>query len=148
MITLLLLLSWHLIILGFNIWDRKVTKNGGKPNYVIYFLVRGGAAILHGALMLIVLEDRYTDYGDLSGWQLLALWTPYLGYQVTTFWIQYEMVRNHWSNEALLYYDHQEKDSGIIDRFFAWAGPEMHAVFKLLALVLAVLCVILIYGRH
>lgn len=98
--------------------------------------------------MLIFLEDAYTNYGSLSAWQLLALWAPYLGYQMTTFWIQYEIVRNEWSGEAWLYYDHQEKDSGIIDRFFAWAGPTFHAMAKLFALAVAVLCVILIYARH
>lgn len=148
MTILLLLLLWHLIIIGFNYWDRNITNNGGKPNYLIYFLVRGAAAILHGSLMLIVLEDRYTNYGSLSSWQLLALWAPYLGYQVTTFWLQYEIVRNHWSGEAWLYYDHQERDSGIIDRFFAFAGPTFHTMAKLFALAITVLCVILIVSRH
>ena len=144
----LLLLLWLVIIAGFNYWDYKVTKDGGKPNYLIYFLARGMAAILHGTLCLMLLEDRYTDYGSLSAWQLLALWFPYLGFQVTSFWIQYEITRNIWSNEAWLYYDHQEGDSGWIDRLFKWAGPEFHAIAKLAALVTAVLCVILIYTRH
>lgn len=142
------LLLWHLVILGFNIWDRKVTKNGGKPSYLQYFLIRGFAAIVHGGLMLIVFEDAYTNYGSLSGWQLLALWFPYLTFQVTTFWIQYELVRNHWSGEAFLYYDTVEKDSGIVDRFFAWTGPTYHALAKLIAFVICILCVIVIYTRH
>lgn len=145
---ILILLLWHLVILGFNIWDRKVTKNGGKPNYLIYFLARVAAAIVHGAIMLMVFEDAYTNYGSLSVGQLFALWFPYLTFQVTTLWIQYEMVRNHWSNEALLYYDQSERDSGIVDRFFAWTGPTIHAIAKVLALGLAVLSAILIYTRH
>lgn len=142
------LLLWHLVILVFNIWDRKITKNGGKPSYLIYFLTRGFAAIVHGGLMLIVFEDAYTNYGELSGWQLLALWFPYLTFQVTTFWIQYELCRNHWSGEALLYYDTLEKDSGIVDRFFAWTGPTFHALAKVMALAVAVLSAWLIWVRH
>lgn len=146
--NILVLLLWHPIILGFNIWDKKVTKSGGKPNYLIYFLIRGGAAIVHGGLMLIVFEDAYTNYGMLSAWQLLALWFPYLTFQVCTFWIQYEICRNVWSNEAILYYDRIEKDSEIVDRFFAWTGPGFHAIAKVMALILAVLSAWLIYTRH
>lgn len=149
MTILFLLILWCPLAIGaFNYWDYKVTKDGGKPSYLIYFLVRAGAAILHGSLMLIVLEDDHTNYGDLSAWQLLALWAPYLSFQVTTFWIQYEITRNIWTNQAWLYYDQYEKDSGIIDRFFAWTGPTFHAMAKLFALAVAVLCVILIYSRH
>ena len=145
---ILVLLLWHPIILLFNVWDKKITKNGGKPNYIVYFLVRGMAAVLHGGFMLIVFEDAYTDYGSLTAWQLLILWFPYLTFQVCTFWIQYEICRNVWSNEALLYYDNSEKDSGVIDRFFAWTGPAFHVAAKIMALVFAFLSAWLIYTRH
>jgi len=144
----LLLLLWLAVIAGFNYWDYKVTRHGGKPNYLIYFIVRGMASILHSALCLILLEDQYTDYGSLSAWQLFVLWSPYLGFQVTSFWIQYEVTRNWWTNEALLYYDQSEGDSGIVDRFFKWAGPTFHAVAKVMALAVAVLSAWLIYVRH
>jgi len=144
----LLLLAWVDIIGGFNLWDYFVTKDGGKPNYLIYFIARGMASIAHSTVCFIVLEDQHYDYGSLSAWQLLALWSPYLGFQVTSFWIIYEIVRNYWTGEALLYYDHKEKDSGLIDRVFAWAGSGFHVIAKLLALVVSVLCVILIYNRH
>lgn len=145
---ILTLLLWHPIILGFNIWDRKITKNGGKPSYLVYFLTRGGAAIVHGGLMLIAFEDAHTNYGSLSIGQLFALWFPYITFQVFTFWIQYELVRNHWSGEALLYYDQSERDSGIVDRVFAWTGPTFHAIAKVMALFFAGLSVWLIYERH
>jgi len=145
---ILILLLWHPIILGFNIWDKKITKNGGKPDYWKYRITRGMAAILHGALMLIVFEDAYTNYGELSAWQLLALWFPYLTFQVCTFWIQYEICRNVWSGEAWLYYDTVEKDSGPVDRFFAWTGATFHAIAKVMALAVAVLSAWLIYTRH
>jgi hypothetical protein len=148
MTALILLLLWHPIIYGFNLWDRKVTKHGGKPNYLIYFLARGAAAIVHGAFMLIFLEDAYTNYGSLSAWQLLVLWFPYLAFQICTFWIQYEITRNIWTNEAWLYYDHQEKDSGIIDRFFARTGPTFHAIAKVMALAVAVFAAYIIWTRH
>lgn len=145
---ILVLLLWHPIILLFNLWDKKVTRSGGKPDYWKYLIVRGMAAVVHGAFMLMVFEDAYTNYGTLKATELLVMWAPYLVFQVCTFWIQYELCRNHWSGEALLYYDAVEKDSGWVDRFFAWTGATFHAMMKLFALVLAVLAAWLIWVRH
>jgi len=144
----ILLLGWIAVILGFNLWDYFVTKDGGKPNYIIYFLTRGAAAIVHGIICLIILEDRYTDYGSLSGWQLLALWFPYVGFQVCSFWIVYELVRNYWTDQPALYFDTVERDSGTIDKIFAKLGHTFHAFAKIITLALAVLCAVLIYLRH
>ena len=144
----ILLLAWVAIIGGFNLWDYFVTHKGGKPNYLIYFLVRGAAAILHATACLMVLEDQYYDYGSLSAWQLLAIWFPYLGFQVCSFWIIYELVRNWWTDKPALYFDTVEHDSGGIDKLFSKLGHTFHTFAKVLALAVAVLCVFLIYNRH
>ncbi len=144
----LLLLLWLVIIIIFNYIDWAVTHDGGKPDYGKYFVMRGAAAILHGVLLLIVNEDAYTNYGSLSAWQLLILWLPYLGFQVCSFWILYELIRNKWTGRDWLYYDSEEKDSGFVDRFFAWAGPTYHGLAKIISLIICLLCIFLIWTRH
>lgn len=149
MIKILLLLLWcPVIILAFNYWDYKVTVHGGKPDYFLYWFNRGVASFAHSTLCLFILEPAVTNYGDLSSWQLLMVWAPFLGFQMGSFWIVYEIVRNIWTKEDLLYYDHQEKDSGNIDRFFAWTGSEFHTFAKLIVLLLTVLCGILIWTKY
>jgi len=143
-----LLSLWIVIILIFNYADWKITKNGGKPDYLLYFLFRGGAAIIHGTLCLIAFEDRYYTYGNLSSWQLLLIWLPYLIYQVTSFWIVYELVRNFWSQQPLLYFDTVEHDSGVVDKIFAKLGHSFHAYAKVIALVVCVISVLVIAYRH
>lgn len=148
MTIFILLISWVAVIGGFNLWDYFVTKDGGKPNYLIYFLARGAVAILHGTVCLMLLEDQYYDYSSLSGWQLFTLWLPYIGLQVTSFWLIYPEIRNVWANKYFLYYDQKEGDSGMVDRFFKWAGKDFHALAKTLALAVCVICIVLIYTRH
>lgn len=147
----IILSIWIPIIGGFNIWDYFVTRHGGKPPYVVYWIVKGMAAIIHGAVCLIFLEDQYYDYGSLSFWQLVTVWAPYLGYQALSFWVVYELVRNWWTGKykiSWLYYDTEEKDSGWIDRVFAWLGPVFHAFAKVMALAIVIFCIILICTRH
>lgn len=150
MTKFILILIWlPFVILGFNYIDWRITRFGGKPNYLLYFIWRGGAAILHGILCLIFLEDKYVDYGTLSWWRLLFVWAPYVIFQVNSFWIVYELVRNIWTKAPyLLYYDTVEKDSGVVDRFFAWTGPTVHAYCKLLSLILVIISIIVIWTRH
>lgn len=147
MMILLLILLWIAIILGFNIWDKKVTERGGKPEYLLYFTVRGFAAIVHGILMLMAVQDAKTYYSTLTGWELFVVWSPYLCFQVTSFWVIYESIRNLWTHHQVFYYDNVEKDSGYIDRFFAWAGWQFHLICKILALILCIFSVIVIYQR-
>lgn len=139
---------WILFIFGFVLWDRHLTKDGGKPDYLQYFIVRGAAAIGHGVLFFMLYVDDLVNYSRLNAWQLLVIWLPLLSYQVTSFWILYEIGRNSWTKKPLLYYDHKEGDSGIIDRFFKWAGNAAHVFAKAAALTVCVLSVILLYHNY
>ena len=147
MITLLLIIWIVLIIPAFNYYDYRVTRKGGKPEYKLYFIIKGALAIVHGALMLAVNQDSKTVYSDLTAWQLTVVWAPYLLFQITSFWIEYELIRNLWTRRQWDYYDSKEKDSGWIDRFFAWAGRPFHVFVKLCALAICVLSIIVIYQR-
>ncbi|MES1224493.1 MAG: hypothetical protein ABUT20_53865 [Bacteroidota bacterium] len=147
MITLVLFI-WPLVIVpAFNYYDYKTTYKGGKPNYFLYFIIRGMLAVFHGIFVLISKQDKLTDYTTLSAWELTVVWAPYLLFQVTSFWLIYEFIRNAWSHRSLFYYDHKEFDSGILDRFAAWVGPNLHIVMKALALVICIISVIVIYQR-
>lgn len=147
MLTLIIFI-WPLIIVpAFNYYDYKTTHKGGKPNYLLYFIIKGILAIVHGIFLLVVNQDSKTNYSDLTAWQLTMVWAPYLLFQVTSFWLIYEFIRNAWSHRSLFYYDHKEFDSGLVDRFSAWIGPDLHIVMKVLALVICILSVIVIYQR-
>lgn len=144
----ILLFAWIVIILLFNYIDYRVTKDGGKPDYVKYFIIRAMAAIVHGAVSFILVEDEHYNYSLLTAWQLLLVWAPWLGFQVLSFWLCYELVRNWWTEKPFLYFDTVEHDSGTIDRIFAKLGHTFHAFAKIIALAVAVLCVALLYWRH
>lgn len=142
-LLIIILLGWPLVVVPiFNYIDYRTTKDGGKPNYLWYFIIRGVAAILYGVPMLMAGYDKFVDYSFLTGRQLLMIAIPIFLYQATSFWIVYEIIRNAWTHRKLLYYDHSEHDSGWLDRFSAYIGPVGHAFLKLIALVLCVLCFI------
>lgn len=125
MITLFL--SLWAIVPAANVY---ADRNGRKPNYIIMFILRGAAAILHAIL--------FNPQNTID-------WLPILIFQVTSFWILFELGLNMVRGNPLLYYDNFEGDSGILDRFFKWAGPTAHFVAKLAALILCVLSGIVIY---
>jgi len=128
MITLFLLL-WLLPIVGNVYLDR----TGRKPNYLIMFILRGMAAILHG-----ILFNPHNLYDYL----------PIFIFQITSFWIVFEISLNLVRGKHWLYYDHSEGDSGIIDRFFMWAGEKAHGIVKILCFIVMVLSIIVIYNRN
>lgn len=140
-----LLLTWLLFILGHNYVDYRITRNGGKPNYLIYFLARAMASIIWASFLV-----QPVPYGPFwqESWRLLVEWLPYLLFTTTSFWIVYEIVRNIWTKKPLLYFDYKERDSGWIDRLFSSLGIGYHLTAKLLALAVCVLSVIVIYHRH
>lgn len=139
---------WIVFIFGFVLWDRHLTKDGGKPDYLKYFIIRGMAAIGHGVIFFMLYIDDLVNYSRLNAWQLLIIWLPLLSFQLTSFWILYEIGRNSWAKKPLLYYDQKEGDSGTIDRFFKWAGNTAHTFAKVAALVVCVLSVILLYHNY
>jgi hypothetical protein len=122
------LLLWLIPIAANVLADR----NGRKPNYLVMFILRGMAAILHGVLFE---PDNFGEY------------FPVLVFQVTSFWLIFEATLNYLREKPLLYYDTVEKDSGYIDRFFAWAGNPAHTIAKVCTLILCILSIIVIYAR-
>ncbi len=125
---IIVLLLW-LIPIAANVYmDRK----GRKPNYIQMFLLRGMAAILHA-----ILFNPHNVYD----------WLPILIFQVTSFWLIFEIALNLVRGKHFLYYDHLEGDSGYIDRFFAWAGEKFHAVCKMLCFAVMVWSIIVILHR-
>jgi hypothetical protein len=152
-------LSLWSIVPSVNAWmDRK----GAKRNYLLVGLVRGMAAVLHGALFF---PSGFYFHGrpvwELSWGELLAIYVPIFLFQGTSFWILFELLLNIlrkklslniYSEQSILYYDHKEKDSGWIDGFFKWlgpkAGPIAHAVAKVAALILCILSIITIYYQR
>lgn len=127
--TTFFLLVW-LIPIWVNVeWD----KDGRKPVYAQMFILRGMAAFSHWLLFV-----RSPDQMPLLAWLLV--------FEVTSFWLVFEIWLNLRRGNALLYYDTVEKDSGYIDRFFAWAGQGWHFVAKVSALALMIYCIIRVYA--
>lgn len=132
MLKILLLLTWFIPIF-INAWmDRK----GAKRDYVVVFIFRGIAAILHAVLVQVT--GSYYDVAD---------YLPLFIFQVTSFWIFFELILNYLRDNPAFYYDRREKDSGWIDRFFTWAGPGWHLVAKAMCFIVMVLSVIVIYHQ-
>lgn len=139
-------LSLWALVPSVNAWlDRK----GAKRNYLLVGLVRGIAAVLHGALFF---PSGFYFHGrpvwELSWGELLAIYIPIFLFQGTAFWILFELQMNAYRKKPWDYYDRKEKDSGWVDRFFAWAGPVAHKWAKGLALILCILSIITIYYQR
>jgi hypothetical protein len=137
MITTLKLLLW-LIPIGANVW---ADRTGRKPNYLLMFILRGMAWILHMALW-VPGDWAGTDFEHWV-WLKLILWPTI--FDLTSFWILFELGLNAFRHKGPLYYDHKEGDSGWIDRLFKWAGPKWHTAAKLLALAAMILAITRIY---
>ena len=121
----ILLLLW-LLPIAFNVY---LDRNGRKPNYLEMFMARGAIAIFHAALFN---PQSWADY-----------W-PILLFQLTSFWLLFELALNIIRKKPLLYYDTLEHDSGYIDRFFAWAGYKAHAIAKAVATVVCVISILIL----
>lgn len=122
-----LLLIWLIPIL-INIL---VDTRGIKPHYFQTFIARGFAAVLHGGLIM-----------DITEWNGYAL--VVFIFQLTSYWILFEVGLNLWRGKPLLYYDTVEKDSGWIDRFFAWAGKKAHVYAKVLCFIIMILSIVVL----
>lgn len=124
----------------FNFYDWKVTRSGGKPNYKKYNFIKTIAAVGCAFLMM--------DFSSLTRFFLSGVVVAI--FELTSFWLVYELIRNLWSRRPLawrelLYYDFVEHDSGKIDLFFSKHSWNFHALCKAIALVLAILSGIVIY---
>lgn len=129
MTIFLKLFIWFIPILANIIADRK----GRKPNYLMMLVLRAMAAILHGALFITESNSYW--------WQ----WWPVILYQITSFWIFFELGLNFIRHNPPLYYDHKEGDSGWLDELFKWAGPVLHLIAKIVCLVLLIFSIWKIY---
>lgn len=115
---ILLILLWPLVAVPFFNWlDYRLTKDGGKPWYAKYFLDRAIASLIH---MFILTPVNGVDYTMMSFWELIWIFMTYILYHCCTFWVEYEIIRNLWTGNAILYFDDKENDSGWIDGFFSW----------------------------
>lgn len=147
------LLLW-LLPIGANIW---ADATGRKPNYALMFVLRGIAWLLH---MILWVPGDWAGT-DFENWVWLSLIAAPTIFDITSFWLLFELGINiakarrekmkiTWA--VLLYYDHKEGDSGIIDRIFKWlgpkAGPVAHAIAKALCLILCILSIINLYTRY
>jgi hypothetical protein len=128
------MIYWIAFILLFNLVDYFVTRRGGKPNYTKYNTIKTIAAL--GCFALIGNFDSWGRF-FISG-IVIAI------FEATSFWILYELVRNIWTKQPLLYFDQFERDSGGTDRFFA-DNPDLHTPAKIAALVLCIFTGIIIY---
>lgn len=117
-------------------------KNGRKPNY-------GGEIMMRcvvGFLFLCLFVKRPEQWPLMIA---VLLFIP------TTFWNLFElflnMLRGKWKD--LLYYDHQEGDSGFIDNYFRKkylkrGDHKAHTIWKMVSYAVMIGSVILIYILH
>lgn len=130
MIALYLLL-W-LVFIAAEVYRnyRIIEINKGKPSYLHSFVVRGMAAVVHG-----VLFDPHNIYDYL----------PIFIFQVTSFWVLFDLILNYMRGKPMLYIG---KQSGWIDRGFAWIGSDGFLfICKCLTLVACFISIFVIYLR-
>lgn len=142
MVTLILLL-W-LIPIGANIY---IDSDGQKPNYMVVFIVRAMAAIMHCLLLEVTCHIFPEDIYSLTAWEYLVVILPTFTFQVTSFWIFFEFGLNTVRGRELFYFDRKERDSGWIDKLFDRLGNGAHLAAKIVAFVVCVVCIFIIYQQ-
>lgn len=144
MLTIILLL-W-LIPIAVNVY---IDREGKKPNYTLVNTLRGMAAILHGLILDLVCgyfpEQMKIDPSVYSIWELVKMFAPIFLFQITSYWILFELAYNKVRGREPLYFDRKERDSGITDKIFDALGNGAHLTAKIIALVICVLSIIKIY---
>lgn len=128
------MIYWLAFIPSFNLLDYFVTRNGRKPNYLKYNLVKTIVGLICFVFM-----------GEFSSWSRFFISGVVVAiFELTSFWLGYEIIRNIWTKKHLLYFDQFELDSGGVDLFFA-KNPDLHTPAKIAALVLCIFTAIIIY---
>ena len=136
--NIIMLVLW-LVPIGLNVyWD----KDGRKPNYLQMFMLRGITAILHGIVFDMTCRIFPPDLYRYSMWELVLIWTPLFTFQVTSFWILFELGLNLVRGREAFYFDRKERDSGWIDKIFDHLGSGAHLAAKIMALILCVLSIL------
>lgn len=137
-----ILLLW-LIPIALNVY---VDRDGRKPNYLQMFLIRGLAAVLHAVILDVTCDVFPDNLWRYNAIELMLIWMPVLLFQVTSFWILFELVLNIVRGRELLYFDRQERDSGWIDQIFDALGNGAHLAAKIVALIICILSTMAIYN--
>lgn len=109
--------------------NARLDKNGPKRNYLQVNTIRGIVAFFHWCLFVSE-PDQY----------MTLIWL--IVFQLTSFWLYFEIRLNLLRDNPILYYDTVERDSGIIDRFFADQAWYWHPIAKLAALVMMIYAII------
>jgi hypothetical protein len=139
--TTLILFLW-LIPIAINVY---IDRHGKKPNYGIVFTIRGIAAILHGVLFDVVVGWFPPNLHLYSVHELFLMWLPLLLFQVTSYWIIFELAINRVTGKEWLYFDRHEKDSGWIDKIFDALGNGAHLAAKIMALIVCIVAIATLY---
>jgi hypothetical protein len=144
MLTFILLL-W-LLVPAVNIY---IDRNGKKPHYLFVFGVRGFVALGHAILLDLVCNyfPDQVQWDWSESWTMLRMWLPILLFQVTSFWILFELGLNIVRGRELLYFDRYERDSGWIDKLFDKLGTGAHLAAKILALFVMVRSIVSLYNQ-
>ncbi len=142
MITFILFL-W-MIPIAANVY---ADRNGRKPNYLQMFVIRGMAAICHAVLLDVAVGYFPENLWAYSALDMLGMWAPVLLFQMTSFWLVFELALNIVRGREWLYFDRKEHDSGWVDKFFDALGNGAHLAAKIAALVVCVLSIIVIYHK-
>lgn len=127
MVTLKLFV-WFVVI-GVEIYRNyyMIERSKERPNYTLSFILRGMAAIFHGILFS---PSNWVEY------------FPVFIFQVTSFWILFDLGLNILRNEAIFY---TGRDSGLLDKVGKF--PLTYLLLKVAAFTLLVLSIIVIYTR-
>lgn len=126
--TILYLFIW-LAFIGAEVYRNfyLIEKRKTKPIYLQSFIFRGMAAIAHGILFN---PENMADY------------LPIFIFQITSFWLLFDLMLNYLRRKPALYMGEQ---SGWIDRAFTWINSDGFTFFcKLLAFLVCVFSVIVI----
>ena len=137
-----ILLLW-LIPIALNVY---VDRDGRKPNYLQMFVIRGFAAILHAIILDVVCDVFPDNLWRYNAIELILIWMPVFLFQITSFWILFEIFLNIVRKRELFYFDRQENDSGWTDQIFDALGNGAHLAAKIVALIICVLSVMAIYN--
>lgn len=143
--TIFLLILWFvmwLIPIGVNIY---IDKDGKKPNYFLVFIFRAVAAIAHGIVYDLFFDYFPTEWSSYNYIETFLIYAPILFFQVTSFWILFELGLNIVRGRELLYFDRKENDSGWIDQIFDVLGNGAHLIAKIFALIICILSIMSLY---